>query len=114
MSNYSTTGFGVEFDTEENETNAFCKRYRASITQTKQEMVEMQEYAFSPAMQDLAAASAAYHERHPVVEVRMTNRSLDTLVADFKMLSQVRRFIEVTPNMMEEFSKYMMWERLKK
>lgn len=110
-----STGFGMSFDDEENPTTQFCKRYRASIIQTKQEMVEMQDLAaMSPALLDLAHASAIYQERHPVVDIKMTNRSLELLIKDFNDLTEMQQFLRSTPNAMDEFMKWKHWEALKR
>lgn len=110
---FGNTNFGTTcFDTEENETNAFRKRYRASIMQTNKLQAEMSHLP-SP-FAELKQASDVYMQKHPVVEITMSNYNLETLISDFRELTKLQQFLRINPKMMEEYYKWLTWEGLKK
>jgi len=107
------TGFGMtQFDTQENKTHDFCKRYRASIMQTKVDMIEIQQMP-SP-WKDLALTTEAMQQRCPAVDIRMSNNSLDTLVHDFNEYAEMQRFFRTNSQALNEYMKYKTWEALNK
>jgi len=109
----NNTGFGMtKFDSQENKTNNFCKRYRASIIQSRQEIVEIQ-----PMLQpwkDLALTTEAIQQRCPTVDLHMTNNSLDMLVQDFNELTEMQQYFRRNPEAMHEYMKYKTWQGISK
>ena len=108
----NTIGFGMNFDNEENLTNQFCKRYRASIMQSKQEMIQMQD--LTPVLRDLAEASQIYSQRVPAVDIRITMTQLNVLLHDFNEFSKIMQFFHSHPKEYNEYQKFLTWEGLKK
>lgn len=108
----NNTGFGMSFDNQNNPTTNFCKRYRASIMQTKKLQAEMTHLP-SP-FEELRQASDVYMQKHPVIEITMSNYNLETLISDFRELTKLQQFLRINPKMMEEYYKWLTWEGLKK
>ena len=110
---FDNFGFSDEFDSEENPAHAFTRRYRASISQTREEQYEQMELSIlPPVFQELARTSAELSKRHPVVNIKMTNQNLETLLNDFKELTRLQLFVRTNPEMMHEFQKFLTWTKL--
>jgi len=109
---YGTIPFTDEFDPAINPTTDFCKRYRASVVQTKQEMVEMQKGNVSLAFKSLIDASAIYHKRHPVVDIKMSNHNLEVLVKDINEFTEMQQYFRRNPDAMNDYLKYRTWQAI--
>ena len=104
---FDTYPFTDAFDPAVSPTTQFCKRYRASIVQTRMEEAEMEK--FPPVFQSLAETSSMYMRRHPVVDVKMSIPNLEVLLKDFEDLTKLQQFIRLTPGMIEEYQKFLTW-----
>jgi hypothetical protein len=100
---------------EDDMMQAFIKRYRCTLTQTKEEMLETHILdSLSPLLRDLTEVNDVFQIRHPVVQVKIANERLDTLVNDINELMHLRQFLRITPDAMHEYNKFRTWEGLTK